>query len=202
MKTFLAELKSPHPNGGSKAAQRAHRLAGGIVLAAAVIFVSAAIPVSGRQAAQPQAAGATSVQDVQCLIGLEGIKNGTKGGTLSVQSGALQFEHEKQKGQITIPSIEDIFLGNESRQNISGAGSVVKMAIPYGGGRLLSLFSHKVEVMTVEYRDANGAFHGTIFVLPAGRATAVKEALVAQGAKVTEHVPEPEQKEQQKEQKP
>jgi hypothetical protein len=202
MKTLFAEVNSPHPIRGHQAARRRHRLVGGIVLTAAAMFVSAAIPVSGRQAAQPQAAGTTSVQDVQSVIGLEGIKKGTKGGTLSVQSGALQFEHEKQKAQIAIPSIEDIFLGNESRQNITGAGSVVKMAIPYGGGRLLSLFSHKVEVMTVEYRDANGGFHGAIFVLPTGHASAVKDALVAQGAKVTAHVPEPEQKEPQKEQKP
>ena len=202
MKTLFAERISSHSDGRNRPVRSTHWRAGVLVVAAAVLFVPAAIPGFGRQAAKPQAAGTTSVQDVQCVIGLEGIKKGTKGGTLSVQSGALQFEHEKEKAQITIPSIEDIYLGNESRQSITGAGKVVTMAIPYGGGRLLSLFSRKVEVMTVEYRDANGGFHGAIFVLPAGRATGVKEDLVAQGAKVTVHVPEPEQKEQQKEQKP
>jgi hypothetical protein len=52
--------------------------------------------------------------------------------------------------------------------------------------------------MTVEYTDANGGFHGAIFVLPAGHATYLKKILVAQGAKTTVHVPEPEQKEEQK----
>jgi hypothetical protein len=74
-------------------------------------------------------------------------------------------------------------------------GTLVETAIPYGGGRFVSLFSHKVDVLTVEYVDPKGGFHGAIFVLSAGKATALKNQLVAQGAKVSTHVDAPEPRE-------
>jgi hypothetical protein len=60
----------------------------------------------------------------------------------------------------------------------------------------VSLFSHKVDVLTVEYVDSNGGFHGAIFVLSAGKATAFRNQLIAQGAKATIHVEAPDPKEQ------
>jgi len=61
--------------------------------------------------------------------------------------------------------------------------TVAKMGVPYGGGRVLSLFSHeKVDSLTLEYRDANGALHGAIFSMPLGQAAALKKQLVDLGA--------------------
>lgn len=194
MKTFLAELKSPHPNGGSKAAWRAQRLAGVVLAAAALLLIPAARPVFTRQAAQP-ASQSSSIPDVKCVIGCEHMQTYAKG-SLSVVPSGLEFATEKKKADISTASITDIFTGNESRQDVTGAGKVITMGIPYGGGRLVSLFSHKVEVLTVEYVDSNGGFHGAVFVLPAGKATPIKDQLVAQGAKVTAHVEPPAPKEQ------
>jgi hypothetical protein len=60
------------------------------------------------------------------------------------------------------------------------------MAVPYGGGRVLSLFTHeKFDSLTVEYRDDNGGLHGVLFTMPKGRALDVKKQLVALGAKTT-----------------
>lgn len=190
MKTPVDEVYSPDPNGGHQpawAAQAARRtarsvrMAGAFVLAAAVLCI-AVIPMFGQQASQ-----ASSIPHAKCVIGCENIKANAKG-TLSVLPVGLEFAAEKQKADITIASITDIFTGNESRQDITGAAQVAAMAIPYGGSRVLSLFSHKVEVLTVEYVDSNGGFHGSIFVLPVGKATSVKDQLVAQGAKAGTHV--------------
>jgi len=161
-------------------------------LSVSLLLLSAPVVFSG-QTNKPKAAETTSsVPGVQCVIGLEGVKPGSKG-TISVQGGALHFDQEKKKSEIGVPAILGIYLGNESRQDISGlGGTAVKAAIPYGGGRVLSLFSHKVEVMTVEYTDANGGFRGAIFVLPEGHATMLKTLLVAQGANTGTHAPEPE----------
>ena len=164
--------------------------------AAAFVLLCAPAAFSG-QAGKAPPTDVTTAENTQCVVGCEGFKNGAMG-TMTVQANTLRFGQEKKKAEIGIASIQDIYLGNESRQDITGAGKVVTMAIPYGGGRFLSLFSHKVEVMTVEYVDANGAFHGAVFVLPAGHATYMKKTLVAQGAKTTEHVPEPEPKEEKK----
>jgi hypothetical protein len=59
------------------------------------------------------------------------------------------------------------------------------MAAPYGGGRFLSLFRKKIDTLTVEYRDADGAFHGVIFRTPSGKADAIEKELIAQGADTT-----------------
>jgi hypothetical protein len=65
------------------------------------------------------------------------------------------------------------------------------MAIPYGGGRVLSLFSHQVDVLTVEFKNANGGYHGAVFVLAHGQAAPFKKQLVAMGAKASLPLAEP-----------
>jgi hypothetical protein len=134
------------------------------------------------------------IPDVKCVIGLEDIKPGAKGTLASLPNG-LEFTTGKKKADIATSSIQDVFTGQESRQDVSGmGGTLVEAAIPYGGGRVVSLFSHKVDVLAVEYLDSNGGFHGAIFVLSVGKATALKNQLVAQGAKVSTHVDAPEPK--------
>jgi hypothetical protein len=164
---------------------------------AAVFLLSAGTVFSGPPGA-PQATATMSVPDVKCVIGLEGVKPNSTG-TLSVDGKALHFDGGKKKSEISIASIEDMFTGGESRQDVTGlVGTGVKAAIPYGGGRVVSLFSHKVEVLTVDYKDSNGGFHGAVFVLPAAHASAVKKLLMDQGA----HASRPPQEEEPKEKKP
>jgi len=199
MRTLLPEVNSAHPNGGNQPAWAGHTarrtaravwLAGVLVFAAAVLWVPAAIPVFGQQASQTN-----SIPNVKCVIGCEHIKTNAEG-TLSVLPSGLEFATEKNKADITTASITDIFTGNESRQDLNGTEQVISMGIPYGGSRILSLFSHKVEVLTVEYVNSNGGFHGVIFVLPVGEATSFKNQLVAQGAKAGAHVKPPAPEEQ------
>jgi len=155
-------------------------------------MAATAVPVFSRQPAAPQASPTSTIQNVQCVIGCENIKPNSKG-TISVVPTGLHFATDKDSADISTTSIEDIFVGNQSRQDVSGVGgTVVKAAIPYGGGRIVSLFSHKVQVLTVEYTDSYGGFHGVIYVLPEGQATSFRDQLVAQGAKVTPHVEAPE----------
>src|ERR1700756_2576871 len=173
MRTRSAQL---NPAGSSK-----HRK---IVLtllqlaAIGVVFVAMAGSALSQQLATPQASQTISMPHVKCVIGLENIKPNVKG-TLSLLPNGLEFATGKNKVDISTP-----------------AGTVAKAGIPYGGGRIVSLFSHSVEVLTVEYVDSNGGFHGTVFVLSSGKATALKDQLVAQGAKVTPHLEPPGQKEQ------
>lgn len=174
-------------------ARRLLKLAGLHGSSVGMLFVATAASAFGQQSATPQASPATSVPHVKCVIGLENIKPNVKG-TLSLVPNGLEFATGKNKVDISTASIQDIFTGQESRQDVSGpAGTLAKAGIPYGGGRIVSLFSHNVEVLTVEYVDSNGGFHGTVFVLSTGKATMLKTQLIAQGAKVTNHVPPPQQ---------
>ena len=176
--------------------RRSLQLFGLLVFAVGGGFIATGALATSRQLATPQASQSTSIPHVKCVIGLENIKPNTKG-TLSLLPTGLEFATGKNKVDINTASIQDIFAGQESRQDVSGpAGTLAKAGIPYGGGRIVSLFSHQVEVLTVEYVDSNGGFHGTVFVLSSGKATVLKDQLVAQGAKVTPHLEPPEQKEQ------
>jgi hypothetical protein len=94
---------------------------------------------------------------VQQVTGLAGMKNNT-GGKLAVEGGNLQFSHGKTKVDLGL------------------------LAAPYGSGRFLSLFRTKLDTLTVKYRDADGALHGAIFTMPAGKAEEFKKELLAQGA--------------------
>jgi hypothetical protein len=115
------------------------------------------------------------------LMGFEGVKRDAKS-KLTIAGGKLQFE----KASIDTSSISDIFTGSESRQTGGVPLTLAKMAAPFGSGRALSLFTHaEYDNITIEYTDANGGLHGAIFMLPKGKAEALKKDLVAAGAHAT-----------------
>jgi hypothetical protein len=67
---------------------------------------------------------------------------------------------------------------NDSKKTVDKTIGTLRMAAPYGGGRILSLFGTKTDTLTIEYRDTGGALHGVIFKMPAGTADGVKKELV------------------------
>jgi hypothetical protein len=153
-----------------------------LVVGASLMFFSA--PARG------QAAPSVVQSDVKLVIGGDTIKNNSVG-TLSVVGSSLQFASAKKKMEVEASSILDISTNEDSRQNITGAAHFATMAIPYGGGRVLALFSHKVDVLTTEFKDANGGYHGAVFVLPQGQAAPFKKQLVGMGAKASVPLAEP-----------
>jgi hypothetical protein len=122
------------------------------------------------------------------LLGFEGAKNNSNG-TLSLQDGSLQFQRNGKPGaQVKVGSVRDVILGEESRQVGGLPMTLGKAAIPYSGGRVVSLVAHKkYDTLSLEYVDDDGAVHSAIFQLHKGEAEVVKTALVAQGASVNSH---------------
>ena len=121
------------------------------------------------------------------LLGLAGARNNASG-TLSVEGDALQFQKEgKPAAQVKITSIQDVFLGEQSKQ-VGGTPMMLgKAAVPFGGGRAISLFAHKkYETLTLEYVDADGGFHGAIFELNKAQAEGFRSELIAKGARVSD----------------
>jgi hypothetical protein len=155
-----------------------------LFLAIGAVFLFRVAPAHS-QTSDASAAGTSVTQaNVKLVIGGDTVKNNSTG-TLSVVGSSLQFITKKATLEVPASSILDIFTNEDSRQDITGAAKVVTMAIPYGGGRVLSLFSHGVDVLTLEFTDANGGFHGVIYVLPQGQAAPIKKQLVAMGAKAS-----------------
>ena len=148
------------------------------------------VPARGQAAGTSPAAPSVVQTGVKLVIGGETVKNNSVG-TLSVVGSSLQFAAGKKKVEVEASSILDISTNEDSRQDISGAAHLATMAIPYGGGRVLSLFSHQVDVLTVEFKNANGGYHGAVFVLAHGQAAPFKKQLVAMGAKASLPLAEP-----------
>jgi len=144
-----------------------------IALSATAIAPTAA---SAQQASK-------AVKAVQ-LIGLPGVKESARG-ILSVENGYLRFVHGNATSDVSTSSIQDVVSGGDSQKSVGKTVGAISMAAPYGGGRFLSLFRSKIDTLTVEYRDADGAFHGAIFTMPLGTAELIKRELIAQGAHTT-----------------
>lgn len=154
-------------------------------------MVSAAFIFSAAPA-RSQETPSVSQTNVKLVIGGDAITKNSKG-TLSIAGGSLRFTTAK-KGtmEVKASSILDVSTNEDSRQDITGAAKLATMAIPYGGSRVLSLFSHGVDVLTVEFTDANGAYHAAVFELSAQRQAApFKKQLIALGAKATVPLEEP-----------
>jgi len=149
-------------------------------------------PAGSQSSAMPQDAPSLIEPEVKLVIGGETTKDNSKG-TLSIVGNSLQFATDKATVEVKATSILDISTNEDSRQDITGTAKLATMAIPYGAGRALSLFSHQVDVLTLEFADANGGYHGVIFVLPRGHAAPIKKQLVAMGAKATVPLQEPVQ---------
>ena len=132
------------------------------------------------------ASNPTAATRVTHVLGFESIANNANG-KLSIREHTLRFQKsDGATGQVSVASIQDLTLGVQDKQVGGAAMAVGRAATPYGGGRLISLFSHKkYDTLTVEYLDPNGGFHGAIFQLDKGQGQVLKDELVSEGAHVT-----------------
>jgi len=132
---------------------------------------------------QPQR-DATSGFKVVHVIGLQGVKRGSKG-EIEVSNDALEFASGATKRELPIASIQDALTGADSQRLVGGTLGFLTTFAPYGSGRFLSLFRTKIDTLTIAYRDSGGGLHGAIFTLPEGQAAALKKQMVDRGAKTS-----------------
>jgi hypothetical protein len=120
------------------------------------------------------------------LLGFANARNNSTG-TLSVQDDSLQFQQDgKPTAKVKIASVQNLFLGGESRQVGGLPMTLGEAAAPFGGGRVVSLFAHKkYDTLSLEYVDADKGIHGAIFQLRKGQAEIVKNELMAHGVSIS-----------------
>jgi hypothetical protein len=134
---------------------------------------------------QPENSNVGARIHVTHVLGFQDVRRNVSG-ELSIQDGDLRFQRDKTPAaQVSITSIQNISLGEQDKQ-IGGVPLMMgKAAVPYGGGRVISLFSHKkYDGLTIEYLDSSGGFHGAIFRLAKGQGEIFKSALIAHGAHI------------------
>jgi hypothetical protein len=155
-------------------------------LAFLTVLLSSSAASMGQNQSEPQIPVPGSAIHVTEVLGFESAKHNVTG-ELTIQGGVVQFQRDgSTAAQLSISSIQDIFVEDEDKQVGGMAMTLGKTAAPYGGGRVVSLFAHKrYDFLTVEYLDNSGGFHGAIFQLEKGQGEPFKKALVANGAHIT-----------------
>ena len=120
------------------------------------------------------------------VLGLEGVANNSVG-NLSIRENRIVFSRrEGLSAQIPLSAIQGAFLSEEDKQVGGTPMAVGRAAIPFNGGRVIGLFSHKTyEFLTLESFDPNGGFHATIYQLNRGQGQALAKELVVKGLHVS-----------------
>ena len=134
---------------------------------------------------QLRAAGPDGLAHAKVIVGLQGIANNSSG-DLSIQGDALVFaRREGPVTQVPIRSIQYFSVTQEDKQVGGPTMALTRAAVPFGGGRVIGMFSHKkYDFVTLEYLDSNGGFHGAIYQLNKGEAQNLARALENQGVRV------------------
>jgi len=158
-------------------------------LACLTVLLSLSAASIGQNQSEAQSPVPGSVIHVTQVLGFEGAKHNATG-ALIIQGGVMQFQRDGSiAAQVSISSIQDIFVEDEDKQVGGLAMTLAKTAAPYGGGRVVSLFAHKkYDFLTVQYLDNSGGFHGAIFQFEKGQGETFKKDLVANGAHITQPV--------------
>ena len=125
----------------------------------------------------------TAPLHVTHVLGFEGIPDNANG-DLSINGSILRFQKaDGPSAQIIVSSIWDVVLGEQDKEVGGTPLALGRAATPYGGGRLIALFAHKkYDIVTVEYSDPAGGFHGALFQMNKGQGQALRQALLPEGS--------------------
>lgn len=117
-----------------------------------------------------------SSQNVQHAYGLPQAKPSDKG-TLTVTSEGLSFAGKAEQFAIQRTSVIAVSAGNQRVELWGMKGRLLRMAIPNSGGLAAAgVMQHRVDLLTVEFRDSKGGYHGAVFLLPAKEAERALES--------------------------
>jgi hypothetical protein len=142
------------------------------LVAVSTLFVSTAFAADTPATPAP---GPNPNPNATLLIG--GAKH-NEHGSLTTGADGLTFESKGKTTKVGAAALQKVTVGSQSRETGGLPMTAAKMAVPYGGGRVVSLFAHeKFDTLTVEYRDETGGYHGLLFELPKGQADALQTAL-------------------------
>jgi hypothetical protein len=157
----------------------------GRILACLILLLSYSARLTAEDHGEANTRASGSRLRATHILGFGGISNNANG-HLSIQGDVLRFQKEDNSSvQIPIGSIQNLTVGEEDKQVGGVPMTLARTGTPYGGGRVIALFSHKkFDTVTLEYLDSNGGFHGAIFQLDKGQGQVLRSELQAEGAQI------------------
>lgn len=137
------------------------------------VLAASAQAVDRDDHAQPAAWKSSSVQHA---YGLPDARPKEKG-TLAITPDGLTFAGKSGSSSIQRPSVIAVSAGNQRVELWGMKGRLLRMAIPDGGGiAAAGVMHHRVDMLTVEFSDSKGGYHGAVFYLPAKEADRALQA--------------------------
>ena len=149
-----------------------------------LVYLSAGLMSHDRD--QGKAPVSRPLVHATAILGLEGIsKNAT--GELSIEDDAFVFRTGKgPAARIPIGSVQNVSFSQEDKQVGGTPMAMGREAVPFGGGRVISLLAHKkYDFLTLEYLDSNGGYHGVICQLNKGQRQVLANELEIRGVHVS-----------------
>ncbi|WP_158944420.1 hypothetical protein [Granulicella sp. S190] len=96
---------------------------------------------------------------------MEGVKPNSEG-MLSFSATDLRFTTEQGSTDIARQRIIAVSSGDERVETGGTTAKIGRMLLPYGGGLAVATVTHKkVGLLTVEFLDVTGKYHGAVFAL-------------------------------------
>jgi hypothetical protein len=90
-------------------------------------------------------------------------------GVLTINSGGFSFTGNSGSYTIPRPALLAVSTGNERVELWGMKGRILRMAIPDGGGiAAAGVMHHKVNMLSVEFKDSRDGYHAAVFYLPEG----------------------------------
>jgi len=128
---------------------------------ALLVLAAAVAATAGAQTTNPTWSG-----KAQHMLGLDDIKP-KHGGKLTIDGSGLRFESSQAQAVVAAPQLIAINEGGERMELWGTKGQILRMFIPNGGGiALAAVAHHRVGLLTVEYRQPDGARRAAVFALP------------------------------------
>lgn len=122
-----------------------------------------------------------SATDVQHVYGFPDVSPHKKG-SLMLTSDDLTFTGKSGSAAISRASITAVSSGNERVELFGITGRIMRMAIPDNGGLAVAAFAHhRIDMLTVEFRDARGGDHSAVFFLGMNQAAEALRSFALDG---------------------
>lgn len=126
-------------------------------------------PVAGQT--DPSQTVEWTSRGAQHVFGLPDAKAKDKG-TLTLTAAGLSFTGKASRSMIPRQSVIAVSAGNQRVELWGVKGQILRAVIPDGGGvAAAAVMHHRVDMLTVEFVDGRGGYHGAVFFLPANEAT-------------------------------
>jgi hypothetical protein len=151
-----------------------HRLHAGF----AICLITCSFPILARgQVDASETQGSSSIQTPAWssthavhVLGMPDVK-AKENGALTITPHHVTFTGKSSSSTIDLPSIVALSAGNERVELWGMKGRLLRMAVPYGGGAAFATFMHhQRDMLTLEFVDRQGRYHGAVFYLPANEA--------------------------------